>query len=328
MDVFSLHQAGFDNAVASLGTALTPEQALLLKRYFEEVCLVYDSDTAGTNAARRAIPILEDAGLRVRVMRVPGAKDPDEFIKANGAQAFEELIEKAMDPVDFELAISDTHTLEGQIETMKKMRDRLMRIQDDGERELHIRDVAARLGISQETLAKQVEEERRNFGTQEYRQARQVMIRGNRNTHTDGLEQTQVQLLALLLQYPDSRTQLFSQVSPADFPEKTPEKEGKEAEENIFRRAAQYIFDKRQERIVSADLINLARDEEEQKKLTRIVTEELPKTREELEKLAVETIRRLRQVALDEQLRGARQAEELQQIIQQKKQLEKLEIHL
>ena len=68
--------------------------------------------------------------------------------------------------------------------------------------------------------------------------------------------------------------------------------------------------------------------EEEQKKLTRIVTEELPKTREELEKLAVETIRRLRQVALDEQLRGARQAEELQQIIQQKKQLEKLEIHL
>ena len=72
----------------------------------------------------------------------------------------------------------------------------------------------------------------------------------------------------------------------------------------------------------------MARDEEEQKKLTRIVTEELPKTREELEKLAVETIRRLRQVALDEQLRGARQAEELQQIIQQKKQLEKLEIHL
>ena len=117
-------------------------------------------------------------------------------------------------------------------------------------------------------------------------------------------------------------------MSPADFPEKTPEREGKEAEENIFRRAAQYIFDKRQERIVSADLINLAREEEEQKKLTRIVTEELPKTREELEKLAVETIRRLRQVALDEQLRGARQAEELQQIIQQKKQLEKLEIHL
>lgn len=328
MDVFSLHQVGFDNAVASLGTALTPEQALLLKRYFEEVCLVYDSDTAGTNAARRAIPILEEAGLRVRVMRVPGAKDPDEFIKANGAQAFEELIEKAMDPVDFELAISDTHTLEGQIETMKKMRDRLMRIQDDGERELHIRDVAARLGISQETLAKQVEEERRNFGTQEYRQARQVMIRGNRDTHTDGLEQTQVQLLALLLQYPGSRTQLFSQVTPADFPEKVLEKEGKEAEENIFRRAAQYIFDKRQEKMVSADLINLARDEEEQKKLTRIVTEELPKTREELEKLAVETIRRLRQAALDEQLRGARQAEELQQIIQQKKQLEKLEIHL
>ena len=328
MDVFSLHQAGFDNAVASLGTALTPEQAMLLKRYFEEVCLVYDSDTAGTNAARRAIPILEEAGLSVRVLRVPGAKDPDEFIKANGAQAFEELIGKAMDPVDFELAMSDTKTLTGQIETMKKMRERLMRISDDSERELHIKDVAARLGISPQTLARQVEEERRNFGTEEYRKARQTMIRGGKDRSGDGPEQTQTQLLALLLQYPNSRGAIFAQVSPADFPQNMPAGEEKEPRENIFHRAAQYIFDKRQERIVAADLINLAEDEKDQRRLAGVATQELPKTKEELEKLAVETIRRLRQATLDEQLRRASQAEELQRVIQQKKQLESLEIHL
>ena len=105
MDVLSLHQAGFDNAVASLGTALTKEQAMLIKRYSDQVTLCYDSDGAGTNAARRAIPILEEAGLKVKVIRVPGSKDPDEFIKVSGAQAFEEVIQSAMDPVAFEMMI-------------------------------------------------------------------------------------------------------------------------------------------------------------------------------------------------------------------------------
>lgn len=81
MDVLSLHQAGFDNAVASLGTALTREQALLMKKYVSDVVLIYDSDQAGTKAAQRAIPILEDAGLYVKVLRIPGYKDPDRVYK-------------------------------------------------------------------------------------------------------------------------------------------------------------------------------------------------------------------------------------------------------
>lgn len=328
MDVFSLHQAGFDNAVASLGTALTSEQALLLKRYFEEVCLVYDSDAAGTNAARRAIPILEQAGLRVRVMRVPGAKDPDEFIRANGAEAFEKLIDGALDPVSFELSVSDTSTVDGQVQTMKTMRERLMRIEDDAERELHVLDVAQRLNINPQTLARQVEEARRSQGTQEYARARRQVVRRN-DQGEDGLQRAQRQLLALLLQHPLSRNVLFEYITPADFPEKAASEGAYEGlKENIFRSAAQYIFDKRQQEFKAADLISLADDPEQQRQLARLGTEQLPREPAELEKLAAETIRLIRSVSLDEQLRTASDVEKLQQIVGQKKQLEKIEIRL
>ena len=89
MDVIALHQAGFTNAVASLGTALTVGHASLLKRYVNEVYLTYDSDEAGTRAALRAIPILKDAGITAKVIRMDPYKDPDEFIKNLGAEAFE-----------------------------------------------------------------------------------------------------------------------------------------------------------------------------------------------------------------------------------------------
>ena len=95
MDVISLHQAGFTNAVASLGTALTPGHASLIKRYVQEVYLTYDSDDAGTRAALRAIPILREAGIQARIIRMEPYKDPDEFIKNLGAEAFEERIRQA-----------------------------------------------------------------------------------------------------------------------------------------------------------------------------------------------------------------------------------------
>ena len=96
MDVISLHQAGFTNAVASLGTALTPGHASLIKRYVKEVYLTYDSDEAGTKAALRAMPILKEVGITAKVIRMDPYKDPDEFIKNLGQDAFEERIQKAM----------------------------------------------------------------------------------------------------------------------------------------------------------------------------------------------------------------------------------------
>ncbi len=103
MDTIALHQAGFSNAVASLGTSLTEEHAHLLSKYFKEAVVSYDGDAAGVNAAQRAIPLLEKAGLRVRVLRVTGAKDPDEFIKAYGRDAFARLLDQSENQVDYRL---------------------------------------------------------------------------------------------------------------------------------------------------------------------------------------------------------------------------------
>ena len=105
MDVISLHQAGFTNAVASLGTALTAGHASLIRRYVQEVYLTYDSDDAGTRAALRALPILKDAGITAKIIRMEPYKDPDEFIKNLGAEAFEERIEKARNGFMFSLEI-------------------------------------------------------------------------------------------------------------------------------------------------------------------------------------------------------------------------------
>ena len=104
MDTIALHQAGFDNAVASLGTALTEEHGQLLARYFKEAVIAYDGDRAGIAAAQRAIPILEKAGLKVKVLQVRGAKDPDEFIKTYGREAFAKLLDQSENQVDYRLA--------------------------------------------------------------------------------------------------------------------------------------------------------------------------------------------------------------------------------
>ena len=127
MDVISLHQAGFTNAVASLGTALTAGHASLIKRYVSEVYLTYDSDEAGTKAALRAVPILKEAGISAKVIRMDPYKDPDEFIKNLGAEAFEQRIGKARNGFMFSLEILerqyDMHTPEGrQSSTMRRQR--------------------------------------------------------------------------------------------------------------------------------------------------------------------------------------------------------------
>lgn len=105
MDVIALHQAGFTNAVASLGTAFTSEQAVILKRYTDEVLLTYDSDAAGIKAALRAIPMLRDAGINARVIHMDPYKDPDEFIKALGNEEFEKRINDAQNAFLFEIEV-------------------------------------------------------------------------------------------------------------------------------------------------------------------------------------------------------------------------------
>ena len=104
IDVVALHQYGFDNAIASLGTSLTEEQAALMTRYADQVVLIYDGDKAGQNATQRAIPILEKAGLQVKVLQIKDAKDPDEFLHKFGADRFKLLLEESSNRVEYQLA--------------------------------------------------------------------------------------------------------------------------------------------------------------------------------------------------------------------------------
>ena len=124
IDVVSLHQAGFDSAVASLGTSLTPEQARLLSRYTNEVIIAYDNDGAGIKASQRAIGILEKLDMKVKLLRVTGAKDPDEFIKTKGPDAFRNLLDGSENQIDYRLhAVTSKYDLtvdEQKVEFLKE----------------------------------------------------------------------------------------------------------------------------------------------------------------------------------------------------------------
>lgn len=161
MDTIALHQAGFDNAVASLGTALTEEHGQLLSRYFKEAVISYDGDEAGIKAAQRAIPILEKAGLKVKVLRVTGAKDPDEFIKAYGRDAFAKLIDQSENQVDYRLAqIQKKYDLtdDGQrIGFLQEAAGLIAALPSAVEREIYAGHAAQTAGVTPEAMKLEVD---------------------------------------------------------------------------------------------------------------------------------------------------------------------------
>ena len=160
MDVIALHQAGFTNAVASLGTALTPGHASLIKRYVNEVYLTYDSDEAGTKAALRAMPILRNVGITAKVIRMDPYKDPDEFIKNLGTEAFEERIQKARNAFMFGLEMLerdyDLNTPEGKTGFMHEAAKRLAVFDEEIERSNYIEAVAKAYRVNVDEVRKLV----------------------------------------------------------------------------------------------------------------------------------------------------------------------------
>ncbi len=161
IDVVSLHQAGFNSAVASLGTSLTPEQARLISRYAHEVIIAYDSDGAGVKASQRAIGILEKLDIKVRILRMSGAKDPDEFIQKRGAEAFRKLIEGSENQVDYQLSsIQSKYDLtadEQKVDFVREASELLAKIPDAVRRQVYAQRVAETAGLKGEVVADDVE---------------------------------------------------------------------------------------------------------------------------------------------------------------------------
>ena len=167
IDVVSLHQAGFDSAVASLGTSLTPEQARLISRYTDQVIIAYDNDGAGIKAAQRAIGILEKLDLRVKVLRMSGAKDPDEFIKLKGPDAFRKLLEDSENQIDYRLrSVTDKYDLsvdEQKVDFLKEATELVAKLPGAVERQVYAMRVASMAGVQAEVVTSEVERRRKRL---------------------------------------------------------------------------------------------------------------------------------------------------------------------
>ena len=174
MDTISLHQGGFDCAVASLGTALTPEHAQLLARYTKEVILSYDGDGAGVAAAQRAIPLLEKTGMKVRVLRVTGAKDPDEFLKRYGPEAFAKLLDQSEDHVEYQIQrVKEKYDLTDdaqRVDFLKEAVEVVAALPSPVEREVYGARCAGLAGISAEAMGQEVQRARSQRARRERRQ--------------------------------------------------------------------------------------------------------------------------------------------------------------
>ena len=184
IDIVALHQAGFDSAVASLGTSLTPEQARLISRYTNEVIIAYDNDGAGIKASQRAIGILERLDLKVRVLRMTGAKDPDEYIKTRGADAFRNLLEDSEDQVDYRLgtvtAKYDLSQDDQKVAFLKEATALLATLPGAVEREVYAIRVAEQAGVGQDAVIREVERRRKQLLRKAARSEEQELNRPER----------------------------------------------------------------------------------------------------------------------------------------------------
>lgn len=218
MDVIALHAAGFTNAVATLGTALTPEQARIMSRYTKKVLISYDSDAAGQKAANRAIGILGDVGLDVRVLKIEGAKDPDEFIKKFGAAKFSEQLAASHGKFEYNmdnvLRRHDISIPDEKIKALNALCTLIADIYSSAEREVYIGAVSKRLDIPAESIRSDIERLLKKKKREYKKQESQTILRksagfGDRinpdyvkNVAAAKAEET---ILGLLLSYPEHR---------------------------------------------------------------------------------------------------------------------------
>lgn len=161
MDVISLHQQGFKNVVATLGTSLTKKHAILLKRYFKEVIICFDGDSAGKTATLRSIEILKDLEINIKILTFPNNMDPDDFVKVKGKKALQNQIKAALNPIDYRILVAKekypNDNLEDQVKLGKEIASILKEIKSPIEQEAYINKVVGKLRISKEAIIKEIQ---------------------------------------------------------------------------------------------------------------------------------------------------------------------------
>lgn len=337
MDVIAMHQAGFSNAVASLGTAFTSQHAALLKRYTDQVVLTYDSDGAGVKAALRAIPILKSVGMSVRVLNMRPYKDPDEFIKNLGPEAFRQRIAEARNSFLFEIdTIRQQYSMEDPEqktafynETARK----LLEFPEALERDNYIQAVAREYFINYEDLKRLVNQMGSRYGTAlpGTQAARETGISGEiygekpktfqkKKDREEGIRQSERLLLTWLIEDPRLFDKIQGIIGPEDFVKP------------LYRRAAQMVFEGHESGEVNpaAILNHFIDDEGNYKEVAALFNASLNDSlsNEEQKKAFADTVMKVKKSSLDYQSRTASDLNELQRIIREQAELANMHISL
>lgn len=327
MDVIALHQAGFSQAVASLGTSLTVGHASLMKRYADEVLVCYDSDGAGTKAAVRAVGMLREAGLRTRVINMKPYKDPDEFIKALGAEEFELRIQNAANSFMFELSVLekdyDLKDPGGKTAFLNEAAKKLLEFEDEVERNNYIDAVAAEYFVGADSLRRLVIRQAASGtllpaqrGGQEgvpYRQS------GEKQEKDNGIKKSQRLLLTWLIEEPKLYPRISKYIDASDFTEE------------LYYQVAVILFRQFEEgEVNAARIISSFSDEESHKAVARLFNTELPADMDarDKEKAINEIVMRIKKNSLDEKSRNAKDITELQSLIQAQNELKTVHISI
>ena len=261
-DVISMHQAGFNQAVASLGTAFTSEQALLLKRYTDKVLLAYDSDGAGVKAALRGIGILKQAGLSGKVINMRPYKDPDEFIKNLGKEEFQNRIDNAENSFLFEIRIMeqsyDLNDPDSKTRFYTEIAKKLCEFEVDVERENYIEAIAEKYHIGFDNLRKLVNSYAAKNGMVQPAQKPKSGL-NKKNSQEDNGKRVQKLLLTWITDYPEVLPKITRFITPSDFTEE------------LYRKVADKLFaDIENGRYNPASIISMFEDENEQREAAEL----------------------------------------------------------
>lgn len=318
MDVIALHNAGFENSVASLGTALTALHVKLIGRYTKKVILTYDSDGAGINAAKRAIPLLKEENINVKVLSMAPYKDPDEFIKNLGSEEFQKRIDNADNAFLWEIEVlkKDYNLNEPDERTSfyKEVARMLSLFSEKLERENYTHAVAKRLMIEYNALFDMVNSFGNTTGF-----IKKDVSKENKKTD-DGYTKAQ----GLLLTWMVEETELFDRISEYISPENFTE--------GFYRDVATKIFEKLKTGDMTFSNIcdDYTEDMEKQKLLSKILNTTLGTnlSDDEKKKAITESILKIRQASLDEKSKNAKGIEEFQKIIEEQAILRKLRVDL
>lgn len=325
MDVIAMHQAGFTNAVASLGTAFTGLQANLLKRYADQVLLLYDSDGAGVKAALRAIPILKEAGLPAKVVRLKPYKDPDEFIKALGKEEFQKRLDESVNSFYFEVEVLekefDLTDPASKTKFYNELAKKFLVFTEKLERSNYIEAVAEKYRIPKNDLEKLVN----HYGAQALASPENTRVQRQRRDELnhkkeDSIKESQKILLTWLIE----DVSLFSKVDKILTAEDFREEPYKTVAASLFQ---QY---NEQGQVNPAKIINQFTSKEEQNEVasmfSRNLNEEL--TLQEKERALNETVYQIKKDSLDYKNSHATDLVQLQEIITEQAELQKLHISL